>query len=57
MQQAIAKARIEMFDERLAPVLQQLHLDERKLDRVTSILRFCSPATTTAKPGAERNCR
>jgi Domain of unknown function (DUF3526) len=44
IQQAIARARIEMFEERLAPVLQQLHLDERKLDRVTSILRFCSPA-------------
>jgi len=33
-----------MFEERLAPVLQQLDSDERELGRVTSILRFCSPA-------------
>jgi hypothetical protein len=44
LQQALAAARVRMYEERLAPVLAQVDSDERRLDRAVSVLRFCSPA-------------
>jgi ABC-2 type transport system permease protein len=44
LQHALGETRRLMFEQRLAPVLEQLNSDERTLERAISILSFCSPA-------------
>lgn len=44
LQRALAETRRLMFEQRLAPVLEQLDTDERRLNGTLDFLRFCSPA-------------